>query len=288
MRKQLRYVTLSLATGLFAQAALAVSGFVEMSHIAIEVVDLDTSDGIPASYRLFSEFPVISLARVTWGRTELVDTTPRPPPTFGLNGDSFASVSGFNASMSASTDNGLHRSVGSSARVFPNAGHAGFSGGTSVGLGFDVTPNTQLIMSAEAFVQAVGDVNCGTLDAVCGKVTSQARLGYVYYDDTGHSQGVADLLAAVANESGTGGSDSTRRRLEVVYTNDSDEEVELNLIAWTALLSTSVGPLPEAQTWLLLLTGLGLVALAARRRRDDRATVSRPALAAEGMFSRRP
>jgi len=266
MRSRLRGFALALVSTLLMPAAHAVSASAEISNFRFEVVDLDNSDGIAASYRIEDNFSAFSAARITTvGGTEFSDFSTATPESVGLNGITFASVSTFGASMTSSTNNGTYRSDGNATPIHGLL--AGFSGGATIGVAqedFFVAPNTQVVMSADALAQVVGDANCGTLDVACGNATANALIGYVFQNQSGHNVRVDDFLSLAADESGAGESDSASRRLQVVFTNDTDHEASYTLLVLAQLVS--VGSIPEPETYALMMAGLGLVAFAVKRR----------------------
>jgi probable HAF family extracellular repeat protein len=158
-------------------------------------------------------------------------------------------------------------------------GHALNNAGDIVGNGDVDVERTAPVLYRDGVAMSLGTlggfyggVNGGTAtdinnrgQIIGGAARSATEYAPFLYQD-GHMYGVDDLLVA---------RDAAQWNVEDVYRiNDVGQIVAAGTTAAGQRAWFLLSPVPEAQTWALMLAGLGLVGVAARRRSGPRAALS--------------
>lgn len=277
-----------------AAVDVAVSGGSRIGGLQFTVVDLDLNDGIAAGYTFISgaQGPVgHSFARA------LTTAASDPPcPDCGW----IDSTDGFLQPLSkASLGTDMHASLSIAASGIEAAGSTHQPGSSLLAIGYSrassppaasfpllLTANTQLVVTALADTFATVSTGCAWEPAgLCGDVRAQAELsGRMMLPGAGTQSAT---LTSVAGEhllhpfvdafgqpiivwdapTGYGPSDTDQSFLSITLSNPTALSVGAYLQLDAVLVATAV---PEPATYALLAMGLGMLALAARRRAAGR------------------
>jgi hypothetical protein len=227
---------MAAACALQIGAAQAVTLGAELTNFRIQVIDLDLADGIAAGYS-FSDSQTFVHSTVEGSAKELL-------------------VPGWIDELESASTNG---SFSSFARATPGGllatgtnGSTGigdfFSGAVRSASVFTVQPNTRLVFSADAAI-SVGDTPCQTACHAFVEFRVGEAIDFQLSTSVGENQSV---------------------HINLLLSTTAEEE-------WKGHIAQQVGvfgrldptppPIPEPETFALLLAGLGLLAISVRRQK---------------------
>lgn len=238
-------IPLKLASGALASlfvlgSAKAATSSVQVDHLRLQLIDLDTSDGITPSFSMYS---AMTTFRVFEGYTQVKNWSTPAGPFSASNAGAFSTAGSLGGDVFSSS--GWSGTASSGSHI------VGWGGNASVHLdiGFTLTPNTLLLVTTDAPVLQVAtdpyefasaEAELTLRDA--GKYFSRAYVSIPFLPAT-----TFPLQASFAN----------------VSSSTTYGELDMKIISHTF----SVGlPVPEPETAVLLAAGLFTVAAARRQR----------------------
>lgn len=244
--------------GLFAGQAVQAeaSAWATVNNIKFYVFDMDLNDGVTAT----ASFEAITgQSASTWanangqGASGPWNTLPSTVSLSYLGASGQASVVGggtldsFTLQAQANSSNGTAHSYG------------------HIGLNFTLSKNAMLVLSADTSASATT-----TLGTTAAGPESAYGYGQVqfYSDSNGASIGSSGYVQAY-NWSSTAGQVNNSGNMLAAYYNASGAEVNLfGSVYATAQAEIPLTPVPEPETYAMLLAGLGVLGLLQRRRRS--------------------
>lgn len=231
------------------------SASVTVNNIKFYVFDMDLNDGVTASASLET---ITGQSVSTWASVNgqfVTDTNTLP---------SLVNLSYLGASAQASlVGGGTLDSFILAAQVESSSGRS--SSGSSMSLNFNLSKNAILVLSADGAASASTTVGATSAGAEWASASGSVTFSTWGDNINVGSQGRFDVSAS----GDAAGQFSSSGTFLAAFQNTSGNAIQLRgLVGSNAFVDIPVAAVPEAQTYAMLLTGLGVLGFVHRRRKQ--------------------
>lgn len=221
-------------------SARAATSSVQVDHLRVQLIDLDTSDGITPAFTVFSSMTTVRVFETyiqvgTW-------SSPVGPYAVG-NPDVYSNAAALGGDIFSAA--GWSATASSGSHVIGRGGDAT----VHLEIGFTLTPHTMLVATTDApLLQAAEDQYEGTFTSADLTLWRPGALSRAFVSLPDQPTAPSPFQASFSNVAGS-----------ATY-----GYLDLRLVSHTFTVGP---PVPEPQTAALLMAGLALMGVAVRRRR---------------------